>query len=184
MQNAGIAALGLNWRYLAFDVKPDDLRDAIRGAMTMKFIGLNLTVPHKLLAMEMVDELDPSAEQWGAVNTLRFELSFPFRYSTSAAISPDGMEVLIRRYSSKPETTPAMFNAPPETAASYWRRPDASISLVDLLRQAPEILPLAVEPQGEAITFSWDGRGFYTTTERGMGASAIPASPLTFYERS
>jgi shikimate dehydrogenase len=73
MQNAGIAALGLNWRYLAFDVQPDDLRDAIRGAMTMKFIGLNLTVPHKLLALEMADELDPSAVQWGAVNTLRFE---------------------------------------------------------------------------------------------------------------
>jgi shikimate dehydrogenase len=39
----------------------------------MKFIGLNLTVPHKLLALEMVDELDKSAQHWGAVNTIRFE---------------------------------------------------------------------------------------------------------------
>ena len=73
MHNAGIAALGLNWRYLAFDVPPDNLRAAIEGARTMKFIGLNLTVPHKLLALEMVDELDVSAQQWGAVNTIRFE---------------------------------------------------------------------------------------------------------------
>src|SRR2546425_4646364 len=73
MHNAGMAALGLNWRYLAFDVPPDDLRAAIKGAKTMKFIGLNLTVPHKLLALEMVDELDESAQQWGAVNTIRFE---------------------------------------------------------------------------------------------------------------
>ncbi len=73
MHNAGIAALGLNWRYLAFDVSPDDLRAAIEGARTLKFIGLNLTVPHKLLALEMMDELDASAQRWGAVNTIRFE---------------------------------------------------------------------------------------------------------------
>lgn len=73
MQNAGIKALGLDWRYLAFDVHPDDLRLAISGAMAMRFIGLNLTVPHKLLAMEMVNVLDESATTWGAVNTIRFE---------------------------------------------------------------------------------------------------------------
>jgi shikimate dehydrogenase len=73
MQNAGLAALGLNWRYLAFDVDPDNLRAAIQGARAMNFVGLNLTVPHKLLAVEMVDVLDESAKGWGAVNTIRFE---------------------------------------------------------------------------------------------------------------
>ena len=73
MQNAGINALGLNWRYLAFEVHPEDLRAAIQGAQRMSFIGLNLTVPHKVLAVEMVDALDSSAKLWGAVNTIRFE---------------------------------------------------------------------------------------------------------------
>src|SRR5947207_14623779 len=73
MQNAGIAALKLNWRYLAFEVRPDDLERGIAGASAMHFIGLNLTVPHKLLAFEMVDVLDKSAKDWGAVNTIRFE---------------------------------------------------------------------------------------------------------------
>jgi shikimate dehydrogenase len=73
MQNAGIAALGLNWRYLAFDVRPDDLRAVIVAAKAMGFIGFNLTVPHKLLALELVDALDESAKTWGAVNTIRFE---------------------------------------------------------------------------------------------------------------
>jgi shikimate dehydrogenase len=73
MQNAGLAALGLNWRYLAFEVDPDNLRTAIQGAQAMNFVGLNLTVPHKLLAVEMVDVLDESAKGWGAVNTIRFE---------------------------------------------------------------------------------------------------------------
>ncbi len=73
MHNAAFTALGLNWRYLAFEVDPKNLRAAIEGAKTMGFAGLNLTVPHKLLALEMVDELDASAKRWGAVNTIRFE---------------------------------------------------------------------------------------------------------------
>lgn len=73
MQNAGMAALGLNWRYLACDVHPDHLRAALEGAKRMGFVGVNLTVPHKLLALEMMDELDVSAKIWGAVNTVRFE---------------------------------------------------------------------------------------------------------------
>lgn len=73
MQNAGIAALGLKWRYLAFEVHPDELQDAIAGAKAMRFIGLNLTVPHKILAIEMVDAIEESATLWGAVNTIRFE---------------------------------------------------------------------------------------------------------------
>ena len=73
MQNAAITALGLDWRYLAFEVHPDELRAALSGAKAMRFIGLNLTVPHKLLAVDMVDVLDESAQTWGAVNTVRFE---------------------------------------------------------------------------------------------------------------
>ncbi|MBI3879497.1 MAG: shikimate dehydrogenase [Verrucomicrobia bacterium] len=73
MHNAALEALGLNWRYLAFYVHPDNLRAAIAGAKAMRFLGLNLTVPHKLLAVEMVDVLDESARTWGAVNTIRFE---------------------------------------------------------------------------------------------------------------
>jgi shikimate dehydrogenase len=73
MQNAGLAALGLNWRYLAFEVPPARLREAVAGAQAMRFIGLNLTLPHKLLAMDLVDALDESAKTWGALNTIRFE---------------------------------------------------------------------------------------------------------------
>lgn len=73
MHNAAFAALGLNWRYLAFEVDPKNLRAAIEGARAMNFAGLNLTVPHKLLAVDMVDELDASAKTWGAVNTIKFE---------------------------------------------------------------------------------------------------------------
>lgn len=73
MQNAGLAALGLDWRYLAFDVPPEHLGPALLGAKAMHFLGLNLTVPHKVIALDLVDVVDECAREWGAVNTIRFE---------------------------------------------------------------------------------------------------------------
>lgn len=73
MQNAALRALGLNWVYLAFDVLPEKLSEAIEGARVMKFAGINLTVPHKLIAFKIVDEVDSDAREWQAVNTIRFE---------------------------------------------------------------------------------------------------------------
>jgi shikimate dehydrogenase len=84
MHNAAFAALGLNWRYLAFEVDPKNLRAAIDGARAMNFAGLNLTVPHKLLAVDMVDELDVSAKVWGAVNTIRFDERGATGFNTDA----------------------------------------------------------------------------------------------------
>ena len=84
MHNAAFAVLGLNWRYLAFEVDPKNLCAAIEGARAMNFAGLNLTVPHKLLAVDMVDELDTSAKTWGAVNTINFENGRAIGFNTDA----------------------------------------------------------------------------------------------------
>jgi shikimate dehydrogenase len=84
MHNAAFAALGLNWRYLAFEVNPKNLRAAIEGAKAMNFAGINLTVPHKLLALEMIDELDESAKKWGAVNTIKFDEKGAIGFNTDA----------------------------------------------------------------------------------------------------
>lgn len=73
MHNPALVELGLNWRYLAFAVEPERLEAALEGAKAMGMIGLNLTVPHKLLAARLVDCLDDSASTWGAVNTILFE---------------------------------------------------------------------------------------------------------------
>jgi shikimate dehydrogenase len=84
MHNAAFAALGLNWRYVACEVDPKNLRPAIAGAQAMGFVGLNLTVPHKLLALDLVDVLDPSAKTWGAVNTIRFGPTGATGFNTDA----------------------------------------------------------------------------------------------------
>jgi shikimate dehydrogenase len=84
MHNAAFGALGLNWRYLAFEVNPKNLRAAIEGAKAMNFAGINLTVPHKLLAVDMVNMLDESAMKWGAVNTIQFGEKGAIGFNTDA----------------------------------------------------------------------------------------------------
>ncbi len=84
MHNAAFAALGLDWRYVACEVDPKHLRAAIAGAQVMGFAGLNLTVPHKLLAVKMVDTLDASAKKWGAVNTIQFTERGAIGFNTDA----------------------------------------------------------------------------------------------------
>jgi shikimate dehydrogenase len=73
MHNAAFAALKMNWCYLACPVEPRNLRTALLGARDMGFRGVNLTVPHKILALDVVDEIDTEARKLGAVNTILFD---------------------------------------------------------------------------------------------------------------
>lgn len=73
MHNAAFDALGLDWRYVACEVAPENLAAALEGARVMGLCGVNLTVPHKVLALGLMDGLDDSARAWGGVNTVVFE---------------------------------------------------------------------------------------------------------------
>ncbi|TAL17737.1 shikimate dehydrogenase [bacterium] len=70
MQSAALKSCGIDACYLAFEVEPEDLEEAVRGAWKLGFCGLNLTVPHKVAGMALCRELDESAALTGAVNTL------------------------------------------------------------------------------------------------------------------
>jgi shikimate dehydrogenase len=67
MQNAAFAARGLDWAYVALDVRPEHLEEAIRGLAALGFAGANVTTPHKLAVAELVHADEPS------VNTLLVE---------------------------------------------------------------------------------------------------------------
>jgi shikimate dehydrogenase len=73
MQEAGFAALGLNWRYLTIEVRREDLAAAMQGMRAMNFAGINCTIPHKVAVLRYLDEISPDARLMGAVNTVRRE---------------------------------------------------------------------------------------------------------------
>jgi shikimate dehydrogenase len=64
------AARFASWKYFRFEVAPSDLPQALALLHTRKFRGINLTVPHKVLAVEHLAGIDPAASAVGAVNTL------------------------------------------------------------------------------------------------------------------
>ncbi len=70
MQEAAFAACGLNWRYLTLEVAPANLADAFRGLLSIGMKGVNLTIPHKVAVLPLLDELSPEAALIGAVNTV------------------------------------------------------------------------------------------------------------------
>lgn len=63
---------GLDGAYLGLPVAPAEFATAVRGLAAGGFRGVNVTVPHKLAALEIADEADAAARAIGAVNTLVF----------------------------------------------------------------------------------------------------------------
>lgn len=59
---------GLHWRYVNMEVPPAGLADAVRGARAMGFRGFNLSMPHKVAVIPLLDGLGESAALIGAVN--------------------------------------------------------------------------------------------------------------------
>ncbi len=70
MQNAAFASLGLNWVYVPFAVRPEELGTAIAGLRVMGIRGANVTIPHKSAVIEFLDEVDETAAMLGAANTI------------------------------------------------------------------------------------------------------------------
>ncbi len=73
MQNAALQACGLEMRYAAFHILPNELSEAFSLLPARGFVGINLTLPHKARAAELVHDLDPFAREVGAINTIRVE---------------------------------------------------------------------------------------------------------------
>ena len=70
MHNEAFRQLGLDYVYLAFDIAPEDLAEAVDGLKKIGIRGFNVTMPHKTAVAALVDELTPAAKIAGACNTV------------------------------------------------------------------------------------------------------------------
>lgn len=70
MQGAAFAALGLDARYEAVGLEERELPEAVAGLRANDVYGANITIPHKVAVMPLLDELTPQAQAVGAVNTV------------------------------------------------------------------------------------------------------------------
>lgn len=70
MYNYSFEKLGLDYAYVAFDIKEDKVKDAIAAMKTFNMRGCNVTMPDKVEAAKYMDELSPAAQIIGAINTI------------------------------------------------------------------------------------------------------------------
>ncbi len=92
LHNAAFRALRMNWVYVPLRVAPHHLEAALRGLPALDFRGANVTVPHKVEAARLADELRGDAEILGAVNTLVVEEGRLVGHNTD----PEGFRGLLR----------------------------------------------------------------------------------------
>ena len=105
MQNAAFRDKGVDYLYLPFRVKSEELGKAVDGMRALNIKGLNVTIPHKVAVIQFLDELDPLARMIGAVNTIVNDDGVLKGYNTDATgflqtlleggIDPGGKSVVI-----------------------------------------------------------------------------------------
>ena len=85
MHNSAFKALGLDYIYIPFKVKSVELRKAVEGIRGLNLRGVNVTIPHKVAVIPLLDRIDPLAEKIGAVNTIVNDGGILTGYNTDAA---------------------------------------------------------------------------------------------------
>ena len=105
MHNAAFSSLGLDYIYLPFRVEKGQLAKAIDGVRALNIRGLNVTIPHKVAVIPLLDGLETLAERIGAVNTIVNDNGHLKGYNTDASgfvkallergIEPQGKKIVI-----------------------------------------------------------------------------------------
>jgi len=105
MHNAVLKEMGMDYVYVAFQVKKEGLSEAIQGMRGLNIRGLNVTIPHKVAIIPLLDRLDHLAELIGAVNTVVNDNGVLTGYNTDAGgflqallergVEPKGKNVVI-----------------------------------------------------------------------------------------
>jgi shikimate dehydrogenase len=73
MQNAALRECKIDMQYARFRISPNELREAFELIRKLEFLGLNLTIPHKVAALELLDSADDNVKRIGATNVIKIE---------------------------------------------------------------------------------------------------------------
>jgi len=84
MHNAAFEKMGVDYFYVPFRVKKEQLAKAIEGVRALNIRGLNVTIPHKVAIIPFLDKLDQLVRKIGAVNTVVNDEGVLTGYNTDA----------------------------------------------------------------------------------------------------
>lgn len=160
MHNAAFCVTGLDYVYLPLATPPEMLSQAIAGIRALGFVGVNVTIPHKVAVMDYLDEIDNSAKLVGAVNTIVVKEGRLIGYNTdaggyisslkSAGVAANGKHAIIL----------GAGGAARAVAAGFISNSAASVTIASRAKSKADniarLLPVTTLVRGIA----WDSRDF------------------------
>lgn len=175
MHNAAFQALGLPYVYLSFQVPPAALPEAVNVVRGLGFRGANITIPHKTAVLPLLDNIDPSAQRIGAVNTLVNENGKLTGYNTDAP----GFLAALRSSGFEPKGEKAVvLGAGGAARAIVFALRDAGAA-VSIINRSPEAARvLASESGGTAFEMNRSGwRSALPGASLVVNATSVGMSP-------
>lgn len=170
MHNAALAELAkadarfADWKYFRFEIHPDTLPRALEVLHAKKFRGVNLTVPHKIIAFDRVADVDAAAKPVGAVNTLRWTERGWHGFNTDGyGLASAVRETLQRDLAGTPIILLGAGGAARGAAVECLQRGCASLAIANRTRENLEALLAILKPVAGKIPL------------RGFTPEAIPA---------
>jgi shikimate dehydrogenase len=144
MMKAAFAELGLDWRYFALPVAPARFDETVRALHGSGYRAANVTIPHKLAAHALADELSEAAAAIGAVNTLTFR--------DDGGIAGDNTDAggLLDALGEPLPATALVLGAGGAARAAVWALADAGVSVTVWSRTHDRARQLARELSVEA----------------------------------
>ena len=135
MQNAAFAANKLDYTYIPLPVHPNQLAIAIEGLKALGFVGVNVTIPHKIAVIPYIDVLDKSAEMVGAVNTILIKDNKLYGYNTDAI---GFIQPLLKKGNLLSEKKAVLLGAGGAARAVVWGLIEQGVSEISIGVRNPE----------------------------------------------
>jgi shikimate dehydrogenase len=155
LHNAAFEQLGIDARYDARDVLPEDLTTAIEALREDECLGANVTAPHKQAAVDLIDEVSEEVDALGALNTIVNRNGRLLGSNTDAA----GLSRWMRQVEIRPAGHPTLvLGAGGAARASVWALASLGASSVLILNRSPahaQTLVAALGPKLAGVPLAW-----------------------------
>lgn len=188
-----IEQLGLRGAYVPLAVNPVNLPDALKGLSALGFAGCNLTLPHKVDALNSVHALDPVAKQIGAVNTVIVQADGSLRGTNTDAFGYIQSLREAQPHWRADSGTAVVLGAGGAARAIVWALADAGVKEIRLFNRSPDkARDMAAQFGSPVKALAWERRHdaladaglLVNTTTQGMQGQPpldidLSALPLT-----
>jgi shikimate dehydrogenase len=171
MHNAAFEALGLDWRYLKLPIPPERFAETVRALPASGYRGLNVTIPHKVAALELADEASEAAKAIGAANTLTL---------ADGGVAADNTDApgLIDALGEPPTGRAVILGAGGAGRAAAWALEDAGMEVLIWNRTAERAEALARDLGVEAVPEPVDAELLVNATSVGLDPATSEAEAL------